>query len=107
MNEILEITDKSELEKPLNSKKAVVMLFRSNYGLPCKLQSKLLCEMQSETSGKFKIVKIDVDENSKLAEGYDITVVPTVVVVKDKKTVARIEGLTSKGAIAEILIKYL
>lgn len=107
MNTIKEITDENELNKELNEKRAQIILFRAGWCESCSLQCKILRELLEDCSFNVKIIKIDVDESADLAKKYGVKVLPTTITVINGEIVSRLEGLTSKGDIAEILIKHL
>ncbi len=60
-------------------------------------------ELEKELKGKVEIEKIDVDKNQALAAKYGVMSIPTYVVVKDDKEVARIIGATSKDNLTKAL----
>ena len=107
MNLIKEITDEKELKKELKGTGVKILFFRTGWCEACSLQSKMLCELANECSFRIKVLKIDVDENEKIAKGYGVKVLPTTITVINGEIVSRLEGLTSKGDIAEILIKLM
>lgn len=54
-----------------------------------------------------KTGKVNVDENPELAGKFNIEAIPTVVVLKDGSEQERVEGLTSKKKISDLLDKQL
>jgi len=70
---------------------------------PCKFMEPIVEELEKELKGKVEIEKIDVDKNQALAAKYGVMSIPTYVVVKDDKEVARIIGATSKDNLTKAL----
>jgi thioredoxin-like negative regulator of GroEL len=50
---------------------------------------------------------VDVDEQGDLAERFKVSTVPTLVLVKGKRAVARIEGRASAPRIEQMLEPHL
>ena len=53
------------------------------------------------------ILKIDIDENVKLAEEYEVMVVPTLLFVKDGEIIHRESGFFSKDKFKSLIDAYL
>ena len=51
--------------------------------------------------------KINIDENSRLAEKFDVMSIPTMVVFKDGKEVERIVGARQQEQLEEIFSKFI
>lgn len=60
-------------------------------------------ELEKELAGKVEIEKIDVDQNQEMASKYGVMSIPTYVVLKDDKEIARIIGATSKDNLVKTL----
>ncbi|BET67943.1 thioredoxin [Opitutales bacterium ASA1] len=73
---------------------------------PCKQIAPVLEELAGEMSGKVKICKVDVDDNSELAAQYSIRAIPTMLVFKGGKMVEQIVGLVSKADLKNRLEKH-
>jgi thioredoxin 2 len=63
---------------------------------PCRFVSPILEELAHEHAGRLKIVKVNVDENRNLAIRFDAASIPTLVVLRQGKTVDRIVGALPK-----------
>jgi len=59
---------------------------------PCRFVSPLLDRFAHEHAGRVKIVKVDVDDNQRLAVRFDASSIPTMVVMRDGEVVDRIVG---------------
>lgn len=70
---------------------------------PCKIMDPVLEEIEHELAGKFEIEKINVDEDQEAASKYGVMSIPTYIVVKDDKEVARKIGVTSKAALVSLI----
>lgn len=74
---------------------------------PCKQMTPLVEELAKEFEGKIKVVQIDVDKEQKKASKYGIFSIPTFVLEKEGKEIARTTGSRSKEAFKEWVEKYL
>ncbi len=62
---------------------------------PCRAQGPILEELASETAGKLKIVKVNVDEEPTLASAYGVASIPTLLFFKNGRPVNKAVGLHS------------
>lgn len=62
---------------------------------PCKMLSPVLEELEEDRSD-FKVVKIDIDKEQALARSYGIMSVPTLILFKDGKEIAKKVGFMPK-----------
>jgi len=60
-------------------------------------------QLAAESQGRYKIGKLNVDENPLIASRYQIASIPTMLIFKDGQLIDRLIGLQSKQAIAERL----
>ena len=70
---------------------------------PCRMQTPILEELAKKMGDAIEIRKVDVDQHMDLAEKYGISVVPTLIIEKDGKTVQRLEGVTDAGTLEKLL----
>lgn len=71
---------------------------------PCRKISPVLDELAAESKGRYRIAKLNVDENPQTAARFRIASIPTLLIFKDGQTVDRIVGVQPKQAIAERLV---
>lgn len=70
---------------------------------PCKIMEPVLEEIEKELKGKVEIEKINVDEDPKKASEYGVMSIPTYVIMKGGKEVARKIGVTPKADLVKLL----
>lgn len=70
---------------------------------PCKMMESVISELEKELAGKIEIEKINVDENQKKASEFGVMSIPTYIVLKDGKEVARKTGVTLKADLLKLL----
>lgn len=70
---------------------------------PCRMIAPIIDQLAAESQGRYKIGKLNVDENPLTASRYQIASIPTMLIFKDGQLVDRLIGLQSKPTIAERL----
>ena len=70
---------------------------------PCRMIAPIIDQLAAESQGRYKIGKLNVDENPQTASRYQIASIPTMLIFKDGQLVDRLIGLQSKPTIAERL----
>jgi len=70
---------------------------------PCRIISPILDELAAESQGRYRIAKLNVDENPQTSSHFRIASIPTLLIFKDGQLVDRIVGVQPKQAIAERL----
>jgi thioredoxin 1 len=66
----------------------------------------ILDQLASESNGRYKIAKLDVDENPRTASQFNIRSIPTLLIFKNGKLVDQLIGAQPKPAIAARLAAH-
>jgi thioredoxin 2 len=74
---------------------------------PCRFVSPILEQLAGEYAGRLKVIKVNVDENPRLAERFDARSIPTLIVLRDGRVVDRIVGALPKSALTIRLTPHL
>ena len=70
---------------------------------PCRIIGPVMDQLAAESQGRYRIAKLNVDENPQTASRFQIASIPTMLIFKDGKLVDRLVGAQAKQAIAERL----
>ena len=90
-------------EVVMQADRPVLVDFFATWCGPCKMLAPVLEEVQ-KNHPEVKIVKVDVDENPSLAQEYGVMSIPTLVYIKDGKTVSVNVGGRSKSGVEALLV---
>ena len=74
---------------------------------PCKSLGPILEKVEAAYAGRFKLVKIDSDQEQQLGEAFGIRSVPTCILVVNGQPVDGFTGALTEGKIKEFLDKHL
>ncbi len=74
---------------------------------PCRIVGPIVEELARDYAGRLKVVKVNVDDNRVTAERFQAYSIPTLVVLKDGRTVDRIVGALPKSQLAIRLTPHL
>ena len=96
---LLEVNESNFTKDVLESKIPVVVDFWAEWCMPCKMVTPIVDELAAEHTKKIKFVKVDVDNNTKLATNLQILSIPALLVFKNGKEAGRIVGANSKSQI--------
>lgn len=102
-NGVIHLTENDFESEVLNCESMVLVDFYADWCAPCKKISPIIEELAKEKTD-VKFVKINVDENEKLATKYKIQYLPTLVVFEGGKEKDRSIGLVSKETIVDMFI---
>ena len=64
-------------------------------------------QLAAESNGRYRIAKLNVDDNPRTATQFQIQSIPTMLIFKGGKLIDRLVGALPKQAIAERLAKAL
>lgn len=91
----------------LIKQKLVLVDFYATWCGPCAKQSEELERICNSRAEKFyDIVKVNVDENSELADKYEIESIPTLILFKDGKPIKEHIGFMSAEEVENMIEEY-
>lgn len=93
---MIELDEKNFDREVLKSDTPVVVDFWAEWCGPCKVFSPTLEEVSKDYSGKVKFAKLNVDENTNIAQEYGIMSIPTILLFEKGSAKAQSIGAIPK-----------
>lgn len=85
----------------------LLVFFANDRSGPARRMESLLAHVARKERQRLRVTRVDVDRRPDLAERFKVREIPTLILVKDKRAVARIEGRTSAPNIERMLEPFL
>ena len=85
----------------------LLVFFSSRRSGPARRMESLLAHIARKERERLRVTIVDIDERADFAERFKVETVPTLVLVKDKRVVARLEGRASAPRIERMLEPHL
>ncbi|WP_310566598.1 thioredoxin [Hydrogenophaga sp.] len=85
----------------------VLVDFWATWCGPCKVIGPLLEKVEADYAGRFKLVKIDSDQEQQLAQAFGVRSIPTCVLMINGQPVDGFMGALPEGQIKAFLDKHL
>lgn len=99
----LSITDANFDEEVLKHDGLVLVDFWANWCPPCHAYAPTIEKVAAAWAGKVKVVKLEVDENPKMAEKFGILSLPTTMLFKNGVVVEQMIGVQPETHLSEIV----
>lgn len=87
----------------LHSELPVLVDFWASWCGPCRMVSPTVDEIGNESDGRYRVGKVNVDEQPELAERFNVMSIPTLMVFRAGKPVQTMVGAHSKQEILDLL----
>lgn len=87
--------------------KPLLVFFCSERSGPARRMESLLAHLARKERRRLVVKRVDVERRPELAERFEVGQVPTLVLVKDKRVVARLSGRASAPKIEQMLEPHL
>ena len=107
MSKILHVNQSSFDDEVLKSQIPVFVDFWAEWCGPCRAIAPVLESLAEDYNGKVKIVKINVDKETDLANKYNVSAIPSLIILKDGKEIDRIVGGATKEVYADRINKVI
>ena len=98
-----EVDDKNFEQEVLQSDQPVLVDFWAEWCGPCIALGPTIDAVAEQYQGKAKVVKLNVDFSTQVAQRYGVRGIPTLIVFKGGQESDRVVGMTGKDNIARML----
>jgi thioredoxin 1 len=100
-------TDGNFDDSVLKSGAPVMVDFWAEWCGPCKRLGPTVDALAVEYVGKVTVGKMNIDENPKVPETYQIRGIPTILIFKGGQVVESLVGLAQKEDLKKVLDKHI
>lgn len=100
-----EVMDGNFDQMVLQSEQPVLVDFWAAWCGPCKAIAPVVDDIAAKYSGKLKVAKVNVDQNSATPSRYGVRGIPALLFFKDGKIVDQIVGYVPADVIEEKVAK--
>ncbi|MGB8191901.1 MAG: thioredoxin [Chitinophagaceae bacterium] len=87
----------------IHSGKTVLVDFFAEWCGPCKVMEPILQDLATKVSDDVKIIKVDIDKNPHVANAYQITGVPTLMIFRDGQVKWRQSGVMQAHQLKSVI----
>ncbi|MDR1832837.1 MAG: thioredoxin [Fusobacteriaceae bacterium] len=99
------VTKDNFLEEVLKSDQTVLVDFWAEWCGPCKMMGPVVDALAEENKGKFKVYKVNIDDEPELAQEFRIMSIPTLAVFKGGKLAEKLIGVQPKEELLAAITK--
>ena len=99
---IVAVTNENYKKVVEENNEKILLEFWSSHCGPCRMFATTLESLSNDTAD-FLIGKINIDEEKQLSEKFNISSVPTLVLMEKGKEMKRASGVASKQAILQMV----
>jgi thioredoxin 1 len=100
--EIIKLTKENFVDEVFSSPVPVLIDFYADWCGPCRMLAPTV-EKIAEERDDVKVCKVNVDEQGEIANTFEISVIPTLAVMKDGALIKKEAGVKDKTAILAML----
>lgn len=96
-------TDQNFADQVLKANKPVMVDFWATWCGPCQMAGPVIDSLADDYKEKYVIGKLDVDANQATAQQFGVMSIPTVILFRDGKEVARKVGFAGRPMYENLL----
>jgi thioredoxin 1 len=97
----------SSFDNFLKTNLPVVVDLWADWCMPCRIMAPVMEELAKDYAGKALFGKVDVDQDSEIANRYGIMSIPHFLIFKNGTLVEKIVGAVGRGPLENALKRHL
>lgn len=91
----------------MDDARPLLVFFANERSGPARRMESLIAHVARKERERLRVTRVDVDQRPDLARRFGVSDVPALVLVKDKRAVARLDGRSSAPRIERMLEPFL
>lgn len=103
MSEIINLNKESFEKVTSSGSKTQIIDFWAPWCGPCKALTPVLEELSTELSDSVEVYKVNVDDNTELAQEHGVQSIPTMLIYKNGSLSETIVGLKTKDELIDLV----
>ncbi len=104
---VIVLNDNNFQSEVLDSDVPVLVDFWATWCGPCRAVAPLVEQLADDYNGRAKVAKLDVDSARSVAQQFNITSIPTLIVFKGGQAVDQVMGARPKAQLAQLIDRNL
>lgn len=88
-------------------RRSLLVFFSAWHSGPARRMESLLAHLARKERHRLSVTNVDVEAQPELAERFKVRSVPTLILIKGKRAVGRIEGKANAAEIEELVDRHL
>src|SRR5262245_55787091 len=97
----------SRCEGSGRKRRTLLVFFSALHSGPARRMESLLAHLARKERHRLSVRRVDVEEEPELAKRFKVRSVPTLILIKGKRAVARLEGKARAAEIEELVDRHL
>jgi len=107
LSEMLQVNDDNFEDEIIKSELPSMIDLWAPWCRPCLITGPWIEELAQKHDGKFKVAKMNVDENPMVPNRFGVRAIPTILFFKDGELEDTIVGAVGKANIEKAMLKLL
>jgi thioredoxin 1 len=107
MSELCELSERNFQAEVLKSPLPTLVDFWAPWCGPCRSVGPVIEQLAAESTGTFKVAKLNVDDSPDVAAAYSVRSIPTLMIFKGGEVVDRFVGVQPKAVLQLALEKAM